>query len=85
MPSCGMIRQAHTRKIAPVADQGDMVGCLVLEAICCNATGLSVGRMACASIWMAAPPILDIFVARGLVFVAPERDTSDGVTKIWLL
>ena len=58
---------------------------LVQDAVGCYATGLPVSGMPCASMRMAAPAILDIFVTEWFVLVAPQRNAGDRITKVRLL
>ena len=61
-----------------------MGGCLVLKAVGGDALGFPVGWMSRTSVRMAAPSVFDVFVAMQLVLIAPERNTSDGITKVGL-
>ena len=58
---------------------------LVLETVGCYATGIPVGGVPGASMRMAAPAILDIFVTEWFVLVAPERNAGDRIAKVRLL
>jgi hypothetical protein len=74
----------HNGFSAPVADQRDMGGRLVLKAVRGDAVGFPIGWMSRTTMRVATSSVFDVFMAMQLVLIAPERNTSDGITKVGL-